>query len=255
MMDFKLDFVEEFIDVSRRCTRPLELRDALMVHISELGFDNASALDFMNGPAFMAVPEGPEGAAVKIGTYTEDWNTHYFCQSYQDVDPVWLKMNAETAPFFWQDCFKEHEKTVRRSKLGRQFHAESEDLGLVRGLTIAIENDEARTRISFCGKEARGGPGVMHMLHLISIYFHQRLLALSGSVLLKAANIAVRLTPREAEVLHWYANGKSAWDISVVLNVSQAAVRFHLSNIREKYGVTSSVHATALAISRNDIRI
>ena len=255
MMDFKLDFVEEFIDDSRRCTRPLELRDALMTHISKLGFDDMSALDLQDGPSLITIPDGPKGNAVRIGTYSEDWTNRYFHQSYQNVDPVWLKMKTETSPFYWQDCFKEREEAVGWSELGIQFKSESEECGLVRGLTVAIDNSETSSRISFCGKEARGGPGVMHMMHLIGIYFHQRLLAMSGALSLKLGNSKVRLTPRETEVLHWYANGKSAWDISVVLSVSEAAVRFHLSNIRDKYGVPSSVHATALAISRSDIQI
>lgn len=255
MMDFKLDFVEEFIDVSRRCTRPIELRDALMAHVAKLGFDSLAALDFVDGPSFIAVPDGPNGSTVRIGTYPESWSQRYFEQSYQSVDPAWLTMKTESSPFYWQDRFEHQEKVVGWSKLGKQFYSESQDLGLVRGLTITIRSRDARSSLAFCGTEARGGSGVMHMLHLIGIYFHQRLLAMSGALLLKPVFDNVRLTPREAEVLHWYANGKSAWDISVVLCVSEAAVRFHLSNIRDKYGVSSSVHATALAISRSDIRI
>ena len=141
------------------------------------------------------------------------------------------------------------------SGLDKKFQVESHEQGLVRGLTIPIDNSDRKSTISFCGKEAEGGPGVMHMLHLIGIYFQQKILAFSDALSTSQPKKTVRLTPRESEVLHWYANGKSAWDIGVVLSVSEAAVRFHLSNIRSKYGVSSSVHATALAISRSDIHI
>lgn len=255
MTEFSLKFVEEFIDTSRRCTRPLELRDALMVHVSKLGFDNLAAFAILDGLSIIKVTERGKDIPRRIGTYSEDWNRRFFEKAYFEVDPVCLKMEDARSPFYWQDCFDEHEKVVGWSRLGRQFQSESRDLELVRGLTIPIDNVDAKSSISFCGREAMDGPGVMHMLHLTGIYFQQRILSLSGVLSADRPVNVVRLTPREEEVLRWYANGKSAWDISVVLDVSEAAVRFHLANVRGKYGVSSSVHATALAISRNDIQI
>ena len=255
LSNFSLSFVEEYIDVSRRCTQPIELRDALMTHVSTLGFDNMSAIALLDGPSIFKVKEGGKDGPVRIGTYSEKWAKRFFEKSYDDVDPVCLKMKTAVSPYYWKDCNAEHEKTVGWSRLGKQFQSESKEQDLVCGLTIPIDNVDAKSSISFCGRQAMDGPGVRHMLHLVGIYFQQRILALSEALSTNQPKKNVRLTPREAEVLHWYANGKSAWDIGVMLDVSEAAVRFHLSNVRGKYGVASSVHATALAISRNDIRI
>lgn len=255
MSEFDLKYVEEFIDVSRRCTRPLELRDELMMHVSKLGFDQLAAFAILDGPSVVKVNDSGEDAPIRIGTYSENWNERYFENAYYEVDPVCLKMKTASSPYYWQDCFEEHGKSIGWSNLGMQFRSESDDLELIRGLTIPIDNVDTSSSVSFCGRNAMDGPGVMHMLHLIGIYFQQRILALSGAFSVNRPNNDVRLTAREAEVLRWYANGKSAWDIGVVLEVSEAAVRFHLSNVRGKYGVTSSVHATALAISRKDIQI
>lgn len=255
MSEFSLEFVEEYIDASRRCTRPFELRDVLMAHVSRLGFEHLAAIAVLDGLSVVKVNEAPKEQPLRIGTYPDDWNEQYFGQGYFKVDPVSLKMETASSPYYWDDCTKRHERTVARSRLLTQFQVESRELSLVRGLTIPIENVDGKSTISFCGKEAETGPGVMHMLHLIGIYFQQKILALSEALSTSQPKQAVRLTPRETEVLRWYANGKSAWDIGVVLSVSEAAVRFHLSNIRSKYGVSSSVHATALAVSRSDIQI
>ncbi|SCZ10431.1 LuxR family transcriptional regulator, quorum-sensing transcription factor LasR [Pseudomonas sp. NFACC15-1] len=50
---------------------------------------------------------------------------------------------------------------------------------------------------------------------------------------------AVKLTRKETEVLQWSAAGKSSWEISQIVNCSEAGVNYHFSNIRRKFGVSS----------------
>lgn len=56
------------------------------------------------------------------------------------------------------------------------------------------------------------------------------------------------LTPREAEVLLWVAQGKSSGDIASILGTSEATVRKHLEHIYPKLGVESRGAAIVLAI-------
>ncbi|MCY1411312.1 Transcriptional activator protein LasR [compost metagenome] len=49
----------------------------------------------------------------------------------------------------------------------------------------------------------------------------------------------VRLTAREHEVLRWYAQGKTSWEISLILSCAEATVNFHFGNIRKKFFVSS----------------
>jgi LuxR family quorum-sensing transcriptional regulator LasR len=56
-----------------------------------------------------------------------------------------------------------------------------------------------------------------------------------------------QLTPRERECLNWTARGKSTWEISHILSCSEAAVNFHVKNIRAKFGVNSRRAAAVLA--------
>ena len=50
---------------------------------------------------------------------------------------------------------------------------------------------------------------------------------------------AVKLTRKETEVLQWSAAGKSSWEISQIINCSEAGVNYHFCNIRRKFGVNS----------------
>lgn len=47
----------------------------------------------------------------------------------------------------------------------------------------------------------------------------------------------VRLTDRQRECVMWAARGKSDWEISRILGISQDTVIEHLRHARERYGV------------------
>jgi len=57
-----------------------------------------------------------------------------------------------------------------------------------------------------------------------------------------------RLTPREIECLLWASKGKTAWEISVILAISQNTVTFHLVNGAYKLNANNRTHAVAIAI-------
>lgn len=52
-----------------------------------------------------------------------------------------------------------------------------------------------------------------------------------------------KLTKRELDVLSWTAQGKTAWEVSVILGMSEKTVNFHLGNAMRKLEVTSKHQA------------
>lgn len=56
------------------------------------------------------------------------------------------------------------------------------------------------------------------------------------------------LTPREAEVLLWVAQGKSNGDISLILQMAEKTVKKHLTTVFEKLGVDGRHAATLRAL-------
>jgi LuxR family quorum sensing-dependent transcriptional regulator len=56
---------------------------------------------------------------------------------------------------------------------------------------------------------------------------------------------AVRLTPRERDALALVADGKTDWEVSVILGVSEATARFHVDNARAKLGAVNRTQAVA----------
>ncbi len=56
------------------------------------------------------------------------------------------------------------------------------------------------------------------------------------------------LTAREIEVLKWVKEGKTNWEISKIMPISEATVKFHLVNIFRKLDAVNRGHAVAKAL-------
>ena len=58
-----------------------------------------------------------------------------------------------------------------------------------------------------------------------------------------------RLTRRELDVLSWTAQGKTAWEVSVILGMSEKTVNFHLGNAMRKLQVSSKHQAVLKCVA------
>ena len=56
------------------------------------------------------------------------------------------------------------------------------------------------------------------------------------------------LTPRELEVLRWTMDGKTAWEVGVVLAITERTVILHLQNAMQKLGCNSKHQAVLKAL-------
>jgi DNA-binding CsgD family transcriptional regulator len=58
-----------------------------------------------------------------------------------------------------------------------------------------------------------------------------------------------KLTKRELDVLSWTAQGKTAWEVSVILAMSEKTVNFHLGNAMRKLDVSSKHQAVLKCVA------
>lgn len=58
-----------------------------------------------------------------------------------------------------------------------------------------------------------------------------------------------KLTKRELDVLSWTSQGKTAWEVSVILGMSEKTVNFHLGNAMRKLEVTSKHQAVLKCVA------
>ena len=90
-------------------------------------------------------------------------------------------------------------------------------------------------------------PGDALAIQLAGLMLTEHLMSFAAP----AGEDAVKLTARERDAVAWVAEGKSDWEISVILGVSESTVRFHVDNARKKLGAVNRAQAVArLAAAR-----
>lgn len=77
-------------------------------------------------------------------------------------------------------------------------------------------------------------------------YFHHHMLRIFG----RGDEKAIIVSAREIDCLRWMAAGKTAWEASAILGISERTVRFHLNAAREKLQCATTTQAVAKAISQ-----
>ena len=60
---------------------------------------------------------------------------------------------------------------------------------------------------------------------------------------------------REREILRWAADGKTSWEVSVILNISERTVKFHLTQASLKLNAVNRTAAVAKALARGLIKL
>lgn len=56
------------------------------------------------------------------------------------------------------------------------------------------------------------------------------------------------LTEREIECLRWTAEGKTSWEVGVILSLSESAVNKHIMRAVEKLNCSNKIHAVAVGL-------
>lgn len=63
------------------------------------------------------------------------------------------------------------------------------------------------------------------------------------------------LSTRQYEVLKWIANGKSNWEIGMILNISERTVKTHTVELMRRLHASNRAHAVALALAQGIIHL
>jgi DNA-binding CsgD family transcriptional regulator len=187
-----------------------------------------------------------------ISSYPEPWVRHYFAEGYLDDDPIVGEALRRRLPFLWSEVAKPEDLSRRQHRLMDEAH----DAGVSNGVTIPLAGhgvEAAALSLVFRGRPEEADRFLLshqHLLHLMALYFHDRV----GTALLEASLTATSprrrslLTPREREVLEWIARGKSAWEIAAILRISEKSVEFHTEGAKRKLQVFNRTHAVVKAI-------
>jgi len=190
--------------------------------------------------AYLLIPGRVRSATRIISTYQRHWTDHYLTSGYERIDPIILRSGGDVRPFDWGPNF-----SVDTDTQTRRFFKEAADFGINYGFTIPIHDDFGFAAVTFATD--RWHPAFcntvwnnIHLLQFAAILFHLYARRMLGPPFLIHG---AYLSAREHECLCLAAQGKSAWDISRILPISQRSAEFHLGNVRGKLDVHSICQA------------
>lgn len=172
--------------------------------------------------------------------YPEEWLQFYHERQLHNVDPIYRENFAHFRVQYWAD-------TYRQQGGCKGFVAAAESFGLKQGYTWGWRGRDARTRSIFSiAGNVEQHPRSQVILELLAPHLHE---ALQRALLQPEGRRSPDITPREMEILQWLRNGKSSWEISVILGISERTVKFHVANLMRKLDAVSRSHAVAIAVS------
>ncbi|MDJ0949850.1 MAG: LuxR family transcriptional regulator [Alphaproteobacteria bacterium] len=232
--------IEPFLEKIRSLDDLQAVHDALGVELNGLGFDRFAY-------HVLRPPSGIELGRSVLSSYPWDWLVRYKEEDYFNTDPVLGTAVDRLFPFRWDEQFPDDE----RSPQERQFFGEAGDFGIRDGITIPIHGPAGGIATLNLSSELSDADlrelwaRRQHDLQLIAYYAHDAILR---CVYASAGTRRIRLTPRERECLLWTARGKTTWEVSQVLTITENTARFHLRNAMTKLDVFSKHHAVVKAI-------
>jgi LuxR family transcriptional regulator, quorum-sensing system regulator BjaR1 len=235
-----IDQVFEFVEVCETLTSVEECMNAIRPIVADLGFSSfiLTGLPLLNRPLepFVLLDSWPSG-----------WVERYSSQNYFEVDPVGQNVLATSSPFQWGDAPDRRDKSLSRQLLG-----EAAELGLRDGFCVPIHGATGwQSAFSFAhDRLIDASPRELAATHLLALTVYGRLRLLHG----EEPYAKKKLTPREHQVLTWAAAGKSAWETSALLGISEATVITHLDHIRRKLNAANTTHAVVVAMQIGELQ-
>jgi DNA-binding CsgD family transcriptional regulator len=223
------------------------IRDLVLETIQPLGFANF-AYHIIQMPD---VDNVRTKQAYGISSYPDSWTRHYISNGYVNDDPVIAKVYEESAPFIWEDSISLGDLSKKQRKLLEDAHS----IGISNGLTIPLQSRAGETAsLSLIpgdiSTDDLRAPALINLLHLMAEFLHGRAARIVIEEALTNSSKRRRslLSPRETEALTWVARGKSTWEISKILIISEKSVEFYLDSVKNKLQATNRTQAVVKAI-------
>jgi DNA-binding CsgD family transcriptional regulator len=180
-------------------------------------------------------------------TYPQSWVDHYLGEACFFSDPVVRHARSTAAPFAWSQMDMSTLTMAEARVLGA-----ARDFGVTDGFSLAIRGLGDLALFSVCPGNAspRETGQIINVaaptLALLGLLTHERARHL---LVPETPSGSPALAPRETEVMTWVAAGKSAWDISVILGLSESTIREYTKNAFRKLGCRDRVQAAVRAVS------
>lgn len=225
--------VEDFIEAANKLPDRETLFDYYIQTLGQFGFDTAIytfATDHLEA--------GEKAGHALLSNFPSDWLDHYFENGYESLDPVVELAHRTNDVFTWADIKQKMNILPQQARILN----EAEESGLHSGIGIPLHGARGELAgIGLAGDDAYRDFSQLELaqVQIITQQFHQKYCAFGQSV----SKELPKFTLKERDVLQWMAAGKSAYDTSMIMGISQDTVKFHRKNIYQKLNANSLTYA------------
>jgi len=234
----------DFVDRVRRLDDYNEICRGMAAELAEFGF------------AWLTVWSLPQpGQNPTDGIYfnsrPQGFIDRYVERNYIAIDPVVTTLRETLSTMSWSDIPKRRPL----QKFEWLIYAEAYEFGASDGFTVPIITPSGQVAVvSPCGADPDLSGRGRAAVEVISMYgFHALERVLNQHPLMAKAREP--LSPREREILHWLAAGKSDEDIGEILSLSAAEVAGHIENAQRKLDSLRRIQPVVQALRLGEISI
>lgn len=131
-------------------------------------------------------------------------------------------------------------RTLRLFGVGQAWVVPLNTVEQMRGVTAYLKG--------YTNADAQHFLSTRHDVHLLSVAFIDAFTRINAPARQLPAQDIPALSAREVDCLQWVARGKTNWEVSQILCISENTVRYHLKNVFRKLDATSRSSAVMRAI-------
>lgn len=155
--------------------------------------------------------------------------------------PAFVHLQRSTRPYLWhfddKALLKGTPKSASMMGILRQY-------GITTGVYFSIHDSQGnRYLVSIAGERELVTLQEMGVFYLIASYTVNRLCEITNAETLATPS----LTKRELQCLHWTASGKTSFEISIILKLSENTVNHYIVEVMRKLDCVSRTQAVAKA--------
>lgn len=156
-------------------------------------------------------------------------------------DPIVRQALKTKSPFTWDDIYRKSGRT------GRDIIDEARQFTKTNGLLIPIHPyDGAPGCVSIGTDRLEVNTQQINWIDVVSMQAYSRIVSFVGPL---PFEVHAELTPREIDVIHYGAVGKTNWEISQILGLSEHTIRDYFKTASKKLRTVSRTHTIAVALS------
>ena len=221
-----------------------ELQEEVVGFTRRLGFETVSAtvvIDHLLGEAEFITVDNTPRAYRDLFQNRENWRR----------DPVMQHCKRHSMPIIWgQD-------TYAAQGLGEKWEEQAR-FGYRHGIAMALHMPEGRHFFLGVDRDQPVPPDAAEITRLVAdlqlFAVHAQDAALRILTPVMSAPGAPSLTPRELETLRWTMEGKTAWEVGMILGISERTAVLHVNNAMHKLGCVNKHQAVLKALRMGLLR-